>query len=300
MSDWKSFVKTTLFGACKYSGVLHASEALVRAFGQPFMTVLLFHRVTDAIPEDGLTVSTAHFRGICRLLRRSFRVVPLGEVFRIVRGGEPMPRRTVAITFDDCYRNNLFAARVLAEQGLPATFFLPTGFVQTERVFPWDRHLPRMPNLSWEDVRELVRLGMEVGSHTISHADLGAIGPDEARTELVGSRAVLEERLGQSVRWFAYPYGGTEHLRQEYIPIIREAGYEGAVSAFGGFVRPGCDDRVLPREAVPYFRSLAHLEMHLTGCLHWWYALRGRGQTPLPSVGRAVCPAGEPVNCGPA
>ena len=47
------------------------------------------------------------------------------------------------------------------------------------------------------------------------------------------------------------------------------------LSAFGGFVHPGCDDRVLPRVAVPAFRSLAHLELYLSGCLNWWYGLRG-------------------------
>jgi hypothetical protein len=66
--------------------------------------------------------------------------------------------------------------------------------------------------------------------------------------------------------------------------MIEEAGYEGGLSAFGGFVRPGCDDRLLPREAMPYFKSLSHLELHLSGCLHWWYALRGRelGQVEVP------------------
>ena len=44
----------------------------------------------------------------------------------------------MAITFDDCYRDNLFAARVLAEHGLPATFFIPTKYVGTDQVFPWD------------------------------------------------------------------------------------------------------------------------------------------------------------------
>jgi peptidoglycan/xylan/chitin deacetylase (PgdA/CDA1 family) len=122
----------------------------------------------------------------------------------------------------------------------------------------------------------MVTLGHEIGSHTASHANLGAVGIDQARDELIRSRRVLMEQLGQPVRWFAYPYGGPHHLRPEYVPLIRETGYDGGLSAFGGFVRPGIDDQVLPREAVPYFKSLLHLEMHLSGCLHWWYDLWGR------------------------
>lgn len=266
-------MRAALCGAYRYSGAMWLHETL---FAPQFLSILLFHRVSDLIPEDGLTVGTTRFRGICRLLRDRFRVVPLGDVFAILREGRPMPPRTVAITFDDCYRDNLDAARVLNEHGLPATFFVPTDYVGTDHVFDWDRGLPRLPNLTWPEVREMVALGHEIGSHTASHANLGAVGIDQARDELARSRRVLMEQLAQPVRWFAYPFGGPQHFRPDYVPLIRETGYDGGLSAFGGFVRPGIDDQVLPREAVPYFKSLLHLEMHLSGCLHWWYDLRGR------------------------
>jgi peptidoglycan/xylan/chitin deacetylase (PgdA/CDA1 family) len=247
-----------------------------------FMVILLFHRVTDAIPEDVLTVSTGRFRAICNLLRRRFNVVPLSEVFRTVREGSPIRRRTVAITFDDCYQDNLLAARVLADQGLPATFFVPTGYVSTEQAFAWDSNLPRLPNLSWEDLREMAGLGHEIGSHTVSHLNMGKASEPEARLELLASRAILEAQLGQPVRWFAYPFGGPEHIRPELFHLLQETGYQGAVSAHGGFIYPGSDHRLLPRVAVPSFRSLAHLEVFLSGCLNWWYDLRSRASTPAP------------------
>jgi peptidoglycan/xylan/chitin deacetylase (PgdA/CDA1 family) len=219
MSGWKPIVREVLCGACKYTGALRLGEAAARALGQQFMTILLFHRVSDAIAEDPLTVSTARFARICRLLARRFHVVPLAEVFRVLRAGEPMPRRTLAITFDDCYLDNLAAARVLAGHGLTATFFLPTGYVGTDHVFEWDRHLPRLPNLGWNDVREMARLGMDVSSHTVTHANLGAVGFEQARAELIDSRATLEDRLGRPVRWFAYPFGSPQHIRPEYVSL---------------------------------------------------------------------------------
>src|SRR5271165_2240734 len=121
----KDLAKATLCSAYKYSGAMFAQEALARVTSWPFMAILLFHRVMDGIPEDGLTIGTRRFRKICAMLRRGFHVVPLGEVFRIAHSGGEVPRRTVAITFDDGYRDNLFAARVLAEHQLPATFFVP-------------------------------------------------------------------------------------------------------------------------------------------------------------------------------
>jgi peptidoglycan/xylan/chitin deacetylase (PgdA/CDA1 family) len=270
----KTLVKGALCGAYKYSGALRLHEALARACGRKFMVVLLFHRVTDVIPEDGLTVGTRRFRAICAMLARSFRVVPLAEVFDALRSTDPFPRRTVAITFDDCYRDNLAAAGVLAEHGLPATFFLPTGYVGTDRVFDWDRGLPRMPNLNWADVRAMAEMGFEFGSHTVHHANLGAVSREQAWAELHDSRVELEDKLGKRVRWFAYPFGGIHHLRTEWLPLVEEAGYEGALSACLGFVCRGADPLLLPREPVPEFRSILNLELHLTGCLHWFYSLK--------------------------
>jgi peptidoglycan/xylan/chitin deacetylase (PgdA/CDA1 family) len=274
MSRLKTLTKSALCAAYLYSGAACVQEWVARRAGRRFMAILLFHRVTDQIPEDGLTVSTARFRAVCRMLRQHFQVVPLTEVFTILRSGRDVPPRTVAVTFDDCYRDNLAAARVLAEHGLPAAFFVPTAFVGADRSFPWDGRLPPMPNLTWDDVREMVRLGHEVGSHTVNHVNLGTASLEEARRELCESKAVLERQLGRPVRWLAYPYGGAGNFRPEVAALAEEAGYEGCLSGYGGFVVPGCGDRLLPRDAAPCYQGILNLQLHLRGCLNWLYALK--------------------------
>jgi len=255
----------------KYSGVLRAREALGQ---RPFLAVLLFHRVTDEIPEDGLTVSTRRFARMCRMLRRHFDVVPLADIFELRKSGRPFPRRTVAITFDDCYRDNLFAARVLAEHHLPACFFIPTAYVGTDHVFDWDRGLTRLANLSWDEVREMAGLGHEIGSHTATHPDMAQVTLEQARHELVESKDMLEAKLDRPVRWFAYPFGGKNNFRPERVPLVFEAGYEGLVSGFGGFLYPEARDPIVPRVTVPEFHSVLNLELHLRGGLDWYYSLR--------------------------
>lgn len=266
--------KSALATVYRYSGLAHAQEALARLVGDPYLTVLIFHRVTDEIPPDGLTVGTRWFRDMCRLLKRGFRVVPLCEIFRLIGAGEPFPRRTLAITFDDCYRDNLFAARVLAEQQLPACFFIPTAYVGTDHVFDWDRGLKKMANLNWDEIREMAQLGHEIGSHTLTHPDMAAIPLEQARRELFDSKKLLEDKLGRPVRWFAYPFGGVEHFRLDRLPLVQEAGYEGILSAHGGFIHPQVDYPIVPREAPPYFHSLDHFELYLRGCLNWFHKLR--------------------------
>jgi peptidoglycan/xylan/chitin deacetylase (PgdA/CDA1 family) len=265
----RPLLKAALCAAYKYTGAARFQEALAQRTGRSCAVILLFHRVTDVVPEDGLTVSPARFRRICRMLRRTFRVVPLGEIFRLARSGLPLPPRIAAVTFDDCYYDNLPAARVLTEHGLPVTFFIPAAYVGTSHTFPWDRHLPAMPNLSWNDVNEMAALGCEIGSHTLTHPNLGIISFEEARREITESKKVIEDRLGRPVRWFAYPFGGQDNFRAELLPVVAEAGYEGCLSAYGGFVQRGMTGLMLPREPVPmpYFRSVVHLELHLRRAL---------------------------------
>jgi peptidoglycan/xylan/chitin deacetylase (PgdA/CDA1 family) len=133
---------------------------------------------------------------------------------------------------------------------------------------------------------QIAERGFEIGSHTISHPNLANLSDDEVRQELVDSKKLLETKLGRAVRWFAYPFGGREHFRPEQLSLVREAGYEGCVSAHYGFIYRGKDYPILPREPVPYFDSLLNLELYLRGCLHWFYgakrALRS-GQSHLPN-----------------
>ncbi|MBX9681267.1 MAG: polysaccharide deacetylase family protein [Gemmataceae bacterium] len=269
-------VRSALLGLYKHSGLMALQSAVRRQRGRTRLSIVLFHRVTDAVPRDGLTVGIEWFRDFCALLRRSYRVITLAEAFRYANDSQPIPPNTVAITFDDTYADNLPAARILADHRLPATFFASTSYVGSERSYPWDAHLPKMPNLTWDEVREMASLGHEIGSHSAEHADFGKIDAETARRELTESKRILEEQLQRTVRWFAYPFGGREHFRPEYLPLVFESGYQGCVSAYGGFVRPGMKGQILPREAMPYFRNLTHLELHLSGCFDWIYACKRR------------------------
>jgi peptidoglycan/xylan/chitin deacetylase (PgdA/CDA1 family) len=65
--------------------------------------------------------------------------------------------------------------------------------------------IPR--TLTWAMVRDLYRAGFTIGSHTRSHAWLANESADKSFEEIAGSKRDLEDRLGQTVRHFAYPGG---------------------------------------------------------------------------------------------
>jgi peptidoglycan/xylan/chitin deacetylase (PgdA/CDA1 family) len=118
------------------------------------------------------------------------------------------------------------------------------------------------------------RLGFEIGSHTVTHADLGAVSAERAWREIVESKAVLEERVGTRVRWLAYPFGGVRNFRTEWLPLVQQAGYEGCVSCHGRFIYRGTTAETLPRQCVTAFRSNLLTEIFLTGCLNAYLSLK--------------------------
>lgn len=200
------------------------------------MTIVAFHRVNDILSEeDSLTCSSTKFYEFCRFFASRFRVVSLSEQLRACRSNTPMGG-TLSITFDDGYRDNAeIAAPILKQLGLPATFFITTGFIESQQVPFWDRELPVQPGwMSWEQVRELDRDGFNIGCHTHTHIDMGTATADAIREELRTSRQLLERQLGKPVTLFAYPFGGRENIRDQSIEIVREEGFECCMSCCGG------------------------------------------------------------------
>ncbi len=84
--------------------------------------------------------------------------------------------------------------------------------------------------------------GIEVGGHTRTHPNLGAItDPDRIYDEVVRAKQDLEAGLGRTVRHFAFPYGLHANLNKVAFQMAQDAGYEGVCSAHGGYNFPGDD-----------------------------------------------------------
>jgi peptidoglycan/xylan/chitin deacetylase (PgdA/CDA1 family) len=107
--------------------------------------ILCFHGLGAGRLDAEIDRSILHVRGfvqILRVLKRSFRVLPLAELVECLQAGRQPPPKSVVITFDDGYASNLeIAAPELAALGLPWSSFLPAGFIESgERR--WTDDLP--------------------------------------------------------------------------------------------------------------------------------------------------------------
>jgi peptidoglycan/xylan/chitin deacetylase (PgdA/CDA1 family) len=105
--------------------------------------------------------------------------------------------------------------------------------------------------LRWEDVVEMQRLGMTIGSHTVTHPNLPNAGDADAWREIRDSKARLEHELGAPVTMFSYPNGGAErYMTPALAGLVRKAGFEAATTSRNAFAGRGSDLYALERVQV--------------------------------------------------
>jgi peptidoglycan/xylan/chitin deacetylase (PgdA/CDA1 family) len=131
-------MKRTLVRMGYYSGVL---RAWLKPREGGYFHVLMYHHVTDREEPFLPHVTRKVFARQMKFLRKHYRVLELDRLVEMVKKGEPIPDRALALTFDDeyedVYRN---AFPLLRECRLPATVFITTGCVDSERI-PWTDEL---------------------------------------------------------------------------------------------------------------------------------------------------------------
>ncbi|MGD9628392.1 MAG: polysaccharide deacetylase family protein [Pyrinomonadaceae bacterium] len=138
-----------------------------------------------------------------------YQTVTLNDLIGAFLEKRPLSHRTVVITFDDGFQNFYTTAYpTLEEYGFSATVFLVTD--HCGKFNDWSGNptkLPRSEMLSWAQVKELSRFGIEFGGHTRAHRDLTKLSERDIRAEMVGSKVALEDIIGKNATTFAYPYG---------------------------------------------------------------------------------------------
>lgn len=187
--------------------------------------LLMYHGICDVSPDpNGACTSLERFEAQMRYLKlRNLRGVSIRELRRAVdsRAADGL----VGLTFDDGYENFLQSAvPVLERFGFSATVFVVSGMLGGEN--DWHHDFTPKPNLkllSANGVREVSERGMEVGSHTMSHADLRSLEPALLWEEVNTSRRTLEELLGSEVEGFCYPFGSLDNAT---VQAVRASGYE--------------------------------------------------------------------------
>lgn len=167
--------------------------------------ILMYHYINDEEPlKSKLGVSPSSFEKQMRFLRRhNYNIITLEELVNLIAGENKIPRKTVAITFDDGYLDNYTNAYpVLKKYNIPATIF-----VVINRI---GRSLGQDDYMGWGQIKELAESGLiTIGSHSMNHPNLSEVdSKDELEYEILESKKILEEKLKKRIDFFSYPFGG--------------------------------------------------------------------------------------------
>jgi peptidoglycan/xylan/chitin deacetylase (PgdA/CDA1 family) len=126
--------------------------------------------------------------------------------------------------------------------------------------------LPTNLMMTSDQVRELAGMGMEVGAHTLTHPILTRVDRDNARREILESKLQLESMLGARVRTFAYPNGRPQRdYDKTHVQLVREAGFDAAVSTGWGKATAAADPFQIPRVA-PWDRTARRYAARMVRC----------------------------------
>ncbi len=307
--------------------VLHA----VRVLNRKKVTILMLHGVAGDHADAGWAplwprMTPERLDRVLDQLARHYTFVSLDEAVEMIAGRKTIVDNALVLTFDDGYRNNLTEALpVLDKHGVPATFYIATGFVETGASYWIDRldyALQKAPDearqveangerydlrrldrkqlaegyrrlrlgvknsvpddeqmlaefdrisgqleeaastsirdiidtdpyvsvASWQELQDVARRGVEIGSHTVDHCRLTGVGTGRVAQQLTDSREHLEQRVGAECRHFCYPNGDYDAGVAEQ---VREAGYTSAVTTDNGLNNIGDDLMTLRRYAMP-------------------------------------------------
>jgi peptidoglycan/xylan/chitin deacetylase (PgdA/CDA1 family) len=209
------------------------------AAGEAPIIALYYHRVADDAANPW-TTPNAEFRRHMTWLQQRFEMISLEEAQRRIRSRRN-EKPAVTITFDDGYGDNCDEALpLLIEKDIPFTYFVTTDAVLQGKYFEHDiamGHKLRPNSLS--ELMKLAEAGVEIGAHTRTHANLGAIDDErQLHDEVITGGEQLQIALSTPIRYFAFPFGMYPNLNAKVFHMAHSAGYEGVCSAYGGYNFP--------------------------------------------------------------
>lgn len=242
-----------------FSGDLLPGSARGRSSGTIRLPVLVMHHVKwdkpgDDATELGLTIHPTQFRQeLAYLASHRYHTISAARVASMLTHGGRLPKQPVVLTFDDGYADmyrTVYPA--LRSRHMTATFLICPGLLGKPRY------------LTWQQVQVMARHGMDIEAHSLTHPDLTAIPPAQARNEIAGSRTQLRRRLHISVSVFAYPYGA---FNASILGDVRRAGYLAAFTTQEGWQLTRGSRFALPRVYIDRDDTITQFAARLTGNL---------------------------------
>src|SRR6266545_2262506 len=208
--------------------------------------IFCYHLLVDKVRYPGTEITPAAFEAQMKELKdRGITVISMQDLLAWKRGEKNIPPRCAVISFDDGWKSQYEVAwPIMKKFGYPFTMFIYTEGVA-------GGSLGGGQAITWEQLADMRDNGVDIEAHTATHQDLreghnimlASTGGKKTRTkltgpqyeqwvqgEVVGSKELLEQRLGIKVNCFAVPFGNyNDHVKE----LARNTGYEAMFTVYG-------------------------------------------------------------------
>src|SRR5215472_2365357 len=218
--------------------------------------ILMYHYIrVNPDPRDwlgfNLSVTPADFaQQMDWLAEHAYHPVDFDDLRGYLLGNQSLPARPVILTFDDGYRDMYTTAfPILRAYQFKAVSYVVSGFLNSPRY------------ITVEMLLEMDAGGIQIGAHTVSHADLTRVSAGSLHHEVFDSKAELESLVGHPVVDFCYPSG---KFSDTVVREVRSAGFESATTTEPGVSHSAGDRFVWTRVRVNGGESLEQFAADLT------------------------------------
>ncbi|HCW53306.1 MAG TPA: polysaccharide deacetylase [Clostridium sp.] len=183
--------------------------------------VLYYHSVNDIVDNE-VTISPSLLKKELEYIKKQgYTTLSLKEVENYILNNQPIPEKSILITFDDGYMDNYYNAYpILKELNMKATIFCITS------------ELDGSYYLSEDAIKEMSNDNIDIQSHTVNHSHLNTLTYDEQLKELTESKAKLENITGNKITAIAFPFGD---YNEDSIKAAKNSGYTLAFTTNKGF-----------------------------------------------------------------
>ncbi|HMJ06032.1 MAG TPA: polysaccharide deacetylase family protein [Chthoniobacterales bacterium] len=211
-----------------------------------------YHRFETKVRRPDTEMTPEMFEAQMKELKdKNIPVIGMQDFLAWKRGEKSIPPRAAVITFDDGWKTQYEVGwPIMKKYGYPLTLFIYTEGVKGMKYGGGAA-------MSWEMLAEMRDAGVDIQAHSATHQDLRKpfdksrkihLNPQEYQewltSEIIGSKQLLEQKLGIKVNSFAVPFGYINDAVREF---IKKAGYEAVFTVYGQRLTYGAPNDSLGR-----------------------------------------------------
>ncbi len=191
--------------------------------------ILCYHRFGNGCTSP-LCMPAEVFEQQMRYLKENgYRTITPHQLIDFLDYKHPLPEKSVMITIDDGYRSVYnIAYPILKKYGFSAVFFIYIDYVGVSKKA-----------ITWDQLRQMKKNNIYIGSHSVSHSDLSKMKQNEnskmydkrLRKEIFTSKKIIDNKLNQDTMFFSYPFG---RQNPKVLRLAEQAGYKIAATVKRG------------------------------------------------------------------